>query len=431
MISDNITRDADGTLRFAGHSADEPADTFGTPLYLMDEKRIRDNCRMYLAAFREHFGENSAVLYAAKACAFKAICRIAAEEGMGLDAVSVGEIHTALEAGFPADRIYFHGDAKTDDDIRYALDRNVGCFVVDNETELEALSAETKRRSVRQKVLLRVTPGIDPHTYEAVNTGTVDVKFGVPIETGQALEFVRRALDEESLDVAGLHCHVGSEVFDEDVFERTCDVMTAFMARLRRELGYTARELDLGGGYGVRYVESDPRADIPARIGEVASHLKRILGEAGLPMPRILMEPGRSIVADAGMTVYTVCTVKHIPNCKNYVITDGGMADDPRWCLYRARYSVLHASRETGENEIFDLAGRCCESGDIVQPAVELPADTRRGDRVCVCTTGAYNYSMASNYNRLGRPPVVMLTGGSAWTAVRRETAEDLCALDL
>ena len=280
MISDNITRDADGTLRFAGHSADELADTFGTPLYLMDEKRIRDNCRMYLAAFREHFGENSAVLYAAKACAFKAICRIAAEEGMGLDAVSVGEIHTALEAGFPADRIYFHGDAKTDDDIRYALDRNVGCFVVDNETELEALSAETKRRSVRQKVLLRVTPGIDPHTYEAVNTGTVDVKFGVPIETGQALEFVRRALDEESLDVAGLHCHVGSEVFDEDVFERTCDVMTAFMARLRRELGYTARELDLGGGYGVRYVESDPRADIPARIGEVASHLKRILGEA-------------------------------------------------------------------------------------------------------------------------------------------------------
>ena len=245
------------------------------------------------------------------------------------------------------------------------------------------------------------------------------------------MEFVRRALDEESLDVAGLHCHVGSEVFDEDVFERTCDVMTAFMARLRRELGYTARELDLGGGYGVRYVESDPRADIPARIGEVASHLKRILGEAGLPMPRILMEPGRSIVADAGMTVYTVCTVKHIPNCKNYVITDGGMADDPRWCLYRARYSVLHASRETGENEIFDLAGRCCESGDIVQPAVELPADTRRGDRVCVCTTGAYNYSMASNYNRLGRPPVVMLTGGSAWTAVRRETAEDLCALDL
>ena len=307
----------------------------------------------------------------------------------------------------------------------------MGCFVVDNETELEVLSAETRRRSVRQKVLLRVTPGIDPHTYEAVNTGTVDVKFGVPIETGQALAFVRQALAEESLDVAGLHCHVGSEVFDEDVFERTCDVMTAFMALLRRKLGYTARELDLGGGYGVRYVESDPAADIPARIGEVAAHLKRVLCEAGLPMPRILMEPGRSIVADAGMTVYTVCTVKRIPNCKNYVITDGGMADDPRWCLYKARYSVLHAGRESSENEIFDLAGRCCESGDIVQPAVALPADIRRGDRVCVCTTGAYNYSMASNYNRLGRPPVVMLTEDSAWEAVRRETAEDLCALDL
>ena len=431
MISDNITRDADGTLRFAGHSADALADAFGTPLYLMDERRIRDNCRMYLTAFREHFGEDSAVLYAGKACAFKEIYRIMADEGMELDAVSIGEIHTALSAGFPAEKIYFHGDAKTDEDIRYGLDRGLGCFIVDNETELEALCAEADRRGVRQKVLLRVTPGIDPHTYEAVNTGTVDVKFGVPIETGQAEEFVRMALAEKCLDVAGLHCHVGSEVFDEDVFERTSDVMVEFMAKLQRDRGFTARELDLGGGYGVRYVDSDPLADIPARIGEVAAHLKDILRKAGLPMPRILMEPGRSIVADAGMTVYTVSTVKRIPRCKNYVIVDGGMADDPRWCLYQARYTVLHASCTSGPAEVFDLAGRCCESGDIIQPAVLLPADIRRGDRVCVCTTGAYNYSMASNYNRLGRPPVVMLSGENARVVVRRETAEDLCALDV
>ena len=431
MISENITRDADGTLRFAGHSVAALADAFGTPLYLMDERRIRDNCRMYLTAFREHFGADSAVLYAGKACAFKEIYRIMAHEGMELDAVSIGEIHTALSAGFPAEKIYFHGDAKTDEDIRYGLDRGLGCFIIDNETELEALCAEADRRGVRQKVLLRVTPGIDPHTYEAVNTGTVDVKFGVPIETGQAEEFVRMALAEKCLDVAGLHCHVGSEVFDEDVFERTSDVMVEFMARLYRDLGFTARELDLGGGYGVRYVDSDPSADIPARIGEVAAHLKDILRSAGLPMPRILMEPGRSIVADAGMTVYTVSTVKRIPRCKNYVIVDGGMADDPRWCLYQARYTVLHASRAGGPAEVFDLAGRCCESGDIIQPAVALPADTRRGDRVCVCTTGAYNYSMASNYNRLGRPPVVMLSGETARVVVRRETAEDLCALDV
>ena len=431
MIADNITRDKSGALYFAGHSVAALAEEYGTPLYLMDEARIRANCRMYLDAFREHFGHNAAVLYAGKACAFKEIYRIMREEGMELDAVSVGEIHTALAAGYPAEKIYFHGDAKTDADIRYALDHGVGCFVVDNPGELAALDAEAAKRGIRQKILLRVTPGIDPHTYEAVNTGTVDVKFGVPIETGQAEAFVRQALALRHVDVAGLHCHVGSEVFDEDVFERTADVMAAFMARLRDALGYVARELDLGGGYGVRYVDSDPAADIPARIGEVAAHLKARLRQAALPMPRVLMEPGRSIVADAGMTVYTVSTVKRIPGFKSYVITDGGMADNPRYCLYRARYTVLHARCNGGPSEVFDLAGRRCESGDILQPAVALPADTRRGDLVCVATTGAYNYSMASNYNRLGRPPVVMLTPGASRVVVRRETSEDLCALDV
>ena len=430
MIADNITRDERGALRFAGQDVSALADRFGTPLYLMDEARIRANCRMYLDAFRACFGEDGAVLYAGKACAFKEISRIMAGEGFFFNDTATTEIYTALSAGFPAEKIYFHGDGKTDADLRYGLERGVGCFVVDNPEELHALNAEAGRRGVRQKVLLRLTPGIDPHTYEAVNTGTVDVKFGVPIETGQGEAFVREALTCENIDAAGLHCHVGSEVFDEDVFERTCDVMAAFMSRIRETLGFTARELDLGGGYGVRYVDSDPAADIPARIAGVAEHLKALMARYGLPMPRVLMEPGRSIVADAGMTVYTVSTVKRIPGFKSYVITDGGLADDPRYALYGARYSVLHAAR-TGENERFDLAGRACESGDILQPNVALPADTRRGDRVCVCTTGAYNYSMASNYNRLGRPPVVMLSGDAARVVVRRETPEDVCALDV
>ncbi|MBQ7736207.1 MAG: diaminopimelate decarboxylase [Oscillospiraceae bacterium] len=431
MISSNITRNNAGVVCFAGHSVAALAEEYGTPLYLMDEERLRSNCRMYLNAFATHFGPGSRVLYAAKACSFKEIFRIAAEEGMGLDTVSIGEAYTALAAGFPAERIYFHGDAKTDKDIRFALEHGLGCVVADNPDELALLNAEAKRLGIRQKVLLRITPGIDPHTYEAVNTGTVDVKFGVPIETGQAEAFVRAAMAMEHLDAAGLHCHVGSEVFDEDVFQRTCDVMVDFMARVHGSLGFTARELDLGGGYGVRYVDSDPAADIPARIGEVAAHLRALVDRAGLPMPYVLMEPGRSIVADAGMTVYTVSTVKRIPRCKNYVIVDGGMADNPRWCLYRARYTVLHGLRQDGETDVFDLAGRCCESGDVIQPAVTLPADVCRGDLVCVCTTGAYNYSMASNYNRLGRPPVVMLSGDGARLAVRRETPEDLIALDL
>ena len=281
------------------------------------------------------------------------------------------------------------------------------------------------------KILLRITPGIDPHTYEAISTGRVDVKFGVPIETGQALAFVEHALAMGNLELEGLHCHVGSMVFDESVFEDTADIMLAFMRELRDRLAFETRVLDLGGGYGVRYVESDRQTDIPGRIAFLASHIRSRTAEYGLPMPFILMEPGRSIVADAGLTVYTVSSVKRIPGFKNHVIVDGGMTDNPRYCLYRARYTVLHAQREGAEKEIFDLAGRCCESGDILQPAVALPADTARGDLVAVCTPGPYNYAMASNYNRLGRPPVVMLREGESRLAVRRETLDDLCALDL
>ena len=431
MLSTNITRGENGVLFFAGQSVPDLARRYGTPLYLMDEARIRANCRMYQSALKAAFHGAALPLYAGKACAFKQIYRIMNEEGMGLDAVSRGEIHTALAAGFPAERIWFHGDGKTDADIRFALDRGVGGFVVDGVEELEALNAEAGRRGIRQKILLRVTPGIDPHTYEAVNTGRVDVKFGVPIGTGQALEFVRAALNAPHVELLGLHCHVGSMVFDETVFEDTADLMLAFMRELKEKLGFTAGTLDLGGGYGVRYVEADKKSDIPARIAVLAEHIKERAAEMGLPVPYILMEPGRSIVADAGMTVYTVSAVKRIPGFKNHVIVDGGMTDNPRYCLYRARYTVLHAEREAGETAVFDLAGRCCESGDILQPAVTLPADIRRGDLVAVCTTGAYNYSMASNYNRLGRPPVVMLRDGESYLAVKREDLDTLCALDV
>ena len=431
MLSSNITRDKNGALCFAGQSVPALAQRYGTPLYLMDEARIRANCRMYKNTFETAFCGAALPLYASKACSFRQMYRIMAEENMGVDAVSRGEIHTAITAGFPAERIWFHGCGKTDEDIRYALEQGVGCFIVDGMEELEALNAEAGRRGVRQKILLRVTPGIDPHTYEAVNTGRVDVKFGVPIGTGQALEFVGAALNAEHVELDGLHCHVGSMVFDETVFEDTADLMFAFMRELREKFGYVTGTLDLGGGYGVRYVEADKQADIPARIAALAEHLRALAARASFPMPVILMEPGRSIVADAGMTVYTVGSVKRIPGFKNHVIVDGGMTDNPRYCLYRAQYTVLHAERAGGETAVFDLAGRCCESGDIIQPAVTLPANTRRGDRIAVCTTGAYNYSMASNYNRLGRPPVVMLREGESYIAVRREGLDELCALDL
>ena len=431
MLSGNIDRNERGHLTFAGHDTVALAEQYGTPLYLLDETRLRENCRLYLAAFRCSFGENAQVLYASKAAAFRQMYRIMAEEGMGVDTVSAGEIHTALSAGFPAENIYFHGNCKTDADIRYAVEKRIGCFVVDNEEELLALNAEAGKAGIRQKILLRVTPGIDPHTYAAVNTGCVDSKFGAAVETGQAIEFVREALEQPNLELRGLHCHVGSQVFGEDVYLRTIDIMVPFLAEIRDKLGCTLPELNLGGGYGVRYTVDDEQIDIPARIAEVAAHLKEKAAELDFPLPRFLMEPGRSIVADAGMTLYTVGAVKRIPGYKNYVAIDGGMGDNPRYALYQAPYTVYHAEKMEGPETVFDLVGRFCESGDIIQPEVSLPDSIRRGDIVAVCTTGAYNYSMASNYNRIPRPPVVMLTPENSYIAVRRETIEDLTALDV
>ena len=430
MLFGNIDRGEDGTLHFAGHSVTELADRYGTPLYLMDEQRIRDNCRTYINAFLENFPEGSQPLYASKACCFAQLCRIAEEEGMGLDVVSAGELYTAMKAGFPADRIHFHGNVKTDEEIDYALSCGVGTFVVDNPDELEALQLRAAAAGKVQNVLLRITPGIDPHTYVAVNTGTVDSKFGSAIETGQAEEIILRAEALPNIHTSGLHCHVGSMVFDEDVFERTVQVMVGFMAELKRRRGLVFEILNLGGGYGVRYLKDGKKVDIPARIGEVARVLKACCAAAGMDVPKIQMEPGRSIVADAGMTVYTVGSVKRLDGFKNFAAVDGGMTDNPRYVLYGSEYTVLHAAK-TGVKARFDLVGRCCESGDIIQPKVMLPADTCRGDRIAVCVTGAYNYSMASNYNRVGRPPVVMLTKNGSYVAVQRETFADLCRLDV
>ena len=429
MLSDNIGRTPEGVLTIAGQEVTRLAAEYGTPLYLMDEQRIRSNCRMYLKAFRENFPEGSLPLYASKAASFKQIYRIMAEEGMGVDVVSSGELYTALAAGFPAERIHFHGNCKTDADIAYGVASGIGCFIADNREELLALEKTAAGAGVTQAILLRVTPGIDPHTYEAVSTGKVDSKFGAAVETGQAMELVKLALAQPHLKLLGLHCHVGSQVFGEDVYQRTIDIMAAFLAEIRDETGAVLEELNLGGGYGVRYTEEDETIDIPARLREVALHLRRETEKHGLPMPRFLMEPGRSIVADAGMTLYTVGSIKRIPGYKQYAAVDGGMTDNPRYALYQSRYTVYHGSK-TGPTELFDVVGRCCESGDIIQPHVELPADTCRGDILAVCTTGAYNYSMASNYNRLPRPPIVMLTPEGSYTAVRRETFADLTALD-
>ena len=430
MLADNI-QVRDGTLYFAGHNTVQLAQKYGTPLYLMDEARIRENCRMYLRAFRRHFGENARPLYASKAASFKRMYEIMRSEGMGVDVVSAGEIHTAALAGFPMEQAYFHGNNKTDPEIQYAIGQGVGYFVADNHEELDAINRIAGALGKQQRVLLRLTPGIDPHTYEAVATGKVDSKFGAAIETGQAEALFQYARTLPNVTLVGFHCHVGSQVFDEDVFERAGQIVLEFVALLRNRYGFATQQLDLGGGYGVRYCESDKQVDIEQRIGEVASSLKASAAALGIPLPTILMEPGRSIVADAGMTLYTVGTVKRIPCYKNYVSVDGGMTDNPRYALYGSAYTVYAAGRMDEPAVLHcDVVGRCCESGDIIQPKVALP-DVRRGDLLAVCTTGAYNYSMASNYNRMARPPVVMLTPERDTLAVRRETLEQLTENDI
>ena len=432
MICDNITVSENGRLLFAGQDTVELARQYGTPLYLMDEDKIRENCRVYAAAFQKHVGDRARPLYASKANSFKRIYEIRKEEQMGIDVVSSGEIYTALQAGYDLSRAYFHSNNKTDEDIRYSMENGIGYFVADNVEEIRAIEAEAARRGVRQKVLLRLTPGIDPHTYEAIATGKVDSKFGSAIETGQAEEITAFTLQQPHVELVGFHCHVGSQVFAEDVFERAAVIMLEFVAAMKNKYGYMAQQLDLGGGYGVRYVESDPDLDVDTKVGEVAAAIRQACARLEIDLPEIHMEPGRSIVGAAGMTLYTAGTVKKIPGYKNYVSVDGGMPDNPRFALYGASYTCLLANK-MNEPAGFEcsVVGRCCESGDIIQEHVMLPASVGRGDIVAVCTTGAYNYSMASNYNRLPRPPIVMLRGGGEhYVAVRRESLEDLCRND-
>lgn len=433
MICDNISVSKEGHLLFAGQDTVELAKKYGTPVYLMDEDKIREKCRMYKKAFEENFGKSAVPLYASKANCFKRIYEIMAEEGMGIDVVSSGEIYTAVKAGYDLSKAYFHSNNKTDGDIAYAMDNNIGYFVADNIEEVKVIEAEAAKRGIKQKILLRLTPGIDPHTYEAIATGNVDSKFGTAIETGQAETIALETIKMPHIDLRGFHCHVGSQVFAEDVFERAAVVMLEFIAVMKEKHGFTALELDLGGGYGVRYTEDDPVMDVGAKVTQVAETIKSTCRRLNMEIPEIHMEPGRSIVADAGMNLYTVGTVKQIPGYKNYVSVDGGMADSPRCALYKAPYTCLTANK-MNEKADFEasLVGRCCESGDILQEHVKFPESVQRYDIVAVCTTGAYHYAMSSNYNRLPKPPVIMLRGGNeSYVAVKGETLEDLTRNDL
>ena len=428
LLHDNLSV-KDGVLYFADYNTTDLVKKYGTPLMLLDEEKIRKTMRTYKVAMEKYFGKGSCPLFASKALSCVGIYQIAKEEGINTDIVSIGELYTAIKAGFPMENAFFHGNAKSDSDIEFAIDNGIGYFIVDTYDELYAINEIAGKKNISQKILLRLTPGIDPHTHAAISTGKVDSKFGTAIETGQAMEITKVAISLPSIDLCGFHCHIGSQIFEIEPFCDAADIMVRFILKVKDETGYTPTLLNLGGGFGVRYVESDPVIDYSENIRRISEHVNSYCQENGIEMPTILMEPGRSIVADSGMTLYKALSVKEISGYKNYVAVDGGMTDNPRYALYGSSYTVLCANKMDKESDYeCTIAGRNCESGDLIQENVKIPRP-ERGDNIAVLVTGAYNYAMASNYNRVPRPPVILL-GKTERILINRETPEDVSRLD-
>ena len=431
FISDSFDVNEQGHLTVGGADAVELLAQHGSPLYVLDEEGIRRNLRAFRDSIRSCYDGNGMVLYASKALCCMALCRIVAEEECGLDVVSGGEIYTAWKAGFPMERAVFHGNNKTREELELALDAGVGRIVVDNDAELDLLDQVSIGRIERTKILLRIKPGIDAHTHDYIRTGQIDSKFGFALETGEAHDAVEKALSYDTLELVGLHCHIGSQIFELEPFTEAAAVMIRFMAKIRDDFRVALSELDLGGGFGIKYVQTDKPLPYGEFMRPVSSTIKAVCYELSMPVPRIMIEPGRAIVAPAGATLYTVGSIKTIPNVRTYVSVDGGMSDNPRYILYGADYEIL-AAHKAAEPKTWTvtLAGKCCESGDLIQENAPVqPLEV--GDPLAVLATGAYNYSMASNYNRIPRLPVVLVKDGVSHLAVRRETYEDIIHLDV
>ncbi|MFD6951983.1 diaminopimelate decarboxylase [Nocardiopsis sp. TSRI0078] len=420
-------RRADGELTVGGVGVRDLAATHGTPLFVMDEEDFRGRARDYRTAFSD-----ADVYYAGKALLTKAVARWVAEEGLKLDVSSGGELAVALAAEFPAERIAMHGNNKSAAELRRAVETGVGRIIIDSFDEIERLGTIAAELGARPKVLIRVTTGVEAHTHEFVATAHDDQKFGFAMSTGAAAEAVRRVLDAPHLDLVGLHSHIGSQIFDTSGFEVAARRVTRFLTGVHEDLGVTLAELDLGGGLGIAYTSGDDPLD-PKTIAEsLTAIVRRECEEAGLPVPRIAVEPGRAIAGPAGVTLYEVGTVKDVEGIRTYVSVDGGMSDNIRTALYGSEYTGRLVSRESdAEPMLSRLVGKHCESGDIIVHDLYLPADLRPGDLVAVAATGAYCYSMASNYNHLPRPAMVAVRGGSTRVIVRRESEEDLLRLDV
>ncbi len=431
FVSESLNVNEQGHLTIGGVSAVDLAEKYGTPLFIFDEDGIRKNCRAYVQSIEDNYDGNGLVIFASKAFSCLEMCRICNEEKMGLDVVSGGELYTAKRAGFPMERVFFHGNNKTYDELAFAVEQGVGTIIVDNLTELETLAEVANNAGKTVNIMFRIKPGIDAHTHDFIRTGQIDSKFGFALETGEAMEAVKVAASTGSVKLIGLHCHIGSQIFDVDPFVLAAEVMCKFIADIKAETGIELENLNLGGGFGIKYLESDKPVPYGDYMTKVANAIKSACVSLDIKLPRILIEPGRSIIGSEGITVYTVGAVKEIPNIRTYVSVDGGMCDNPRYILYQSKYEMLCANKANEpKTETVTVAGKCCESGDLLGEDVSIQK-VEVGDKLAVLSTGAYNYSMASNYNRIPKPCAVMVRGGEDRVIIKRETYEDLVRNDV
>jgi diaminopimelate decarboxylase len=419
-----------GHLEIGGCDVTDLARQFGTPLYIVDEDLVRGRAREYVEAFKAS-GLKFQVAYASKAFSVMAMCAIAEQEGLSLDVVSDGELYTALQAGFPAARIHFHGNNKTPEEIEMALDAGIGCFVVDNFDELHLLNAIAGDKGQKVNILLRITPGVEAHTHDYISTGQQDSKFGFDLGNGTAREAIGQAIQLPNLELLGVHSHIGSQIFEVEGFRMAVDKVAQFAVAIRSELNVTFKVVNLGGGFGIRYVEGDKPLPISEYVAAITGAIMDNFNQADYPLPEIWVEPGRSMVGDAGTTLYTIGTSKHIPGVRKYIAVDGGMTDNPRPALYQSKYEAVVANRANEPAvETVSIAGKCCESGDMLIWDLDIPK-ANNGDLLAVFCTGAYNYAMASNYNRIRRPAVVFVKDGQADLAVKRESLDNIVCNDV
>jgi diaminopimelate decarboxylase len=419
-----------GHLEIGGVDSQDLVAKFGTPLYVFDEALVRRRCQEYVQAFTAS-GLKFQVAYASKAFCTMAMCVLAREEGMSLDISSDGELYTALQSGFPSERIHFHGNNKTMAEIEMGIDSKIGCFVVDNFVELRVLNDVAGRKKQKVKVLLRITPGVSAHTHEYISTGQTDSKFGFDLGNGSAYQAVEEASKLEHLELLGVHSHIGSQIFEVEGFRMAAERVAAFAQQVKNQLHVTFTVINLGGGFGIRYKEGDTPLAVAEYVKAITDAIKHHFDGTSYPVPQIWVEPGRSIVGDAGTTLYTVGTSKDIPGVRKYVAVDGGMTDNPRPALYEAVYEAMLANRANEKSEeTVSIAGKCCESGDMLIWDLALPK-VKSGDILAVSCTGAYNYAMASNYNRIRRPAVVFVKDGQADLVVKRESYADITTNDV